>query len=114
MADFLSSVDKNDLAERELMRCLKYNQSSAKAYELLGTLFEKKGDIEQAVGFYNRAWSVSEFRDCGIGYRLSALYFRQKDYANAINMGKKVLAVNPSYPKIKEEVIDKARELLKP
>lgn len=114
VADFLGANDRVELAEKELHRCLKYNKSCAKAYELLGSIAEKKNNVEEALGYYNEAWGVSEYRDCGIGFRMAALYFKTKDYFNAIATGKKVLAVNPSYPKIKEEVIEKARDLMKP
>jgi len=114
VAEFLMGANKPDLAEKELRRCLKYNQSCAKAYELLGSLSEKKNDFQEAVSYYNKAWEVSEFRDCSIGFRLASLYFKYKDYMNAIIIGKKVLNLNSAYPKIKEEIIDKARELVKP
>ena len=114
VADFLISADKLDLAERELNRCLKYNQSCAKAYELLGSISEKKQEYENAMSIYNQAWAVSEYRDCTIGYRLATLHFRNQDFVNAMVIGKKVLAINPTYPKIKEDIIDRARDSLKP
>ena len=114
VADFLMSANKLDLAERELRRCLKFNQSSAKALELLGAMYEKGNDIEKAVEHYMKAWEVSEFRDGSIGFRLASLYFKVKDYTNAIIIGKKVLVLNPNYPKLKEEIVDKARELIRP
>lgn len=108
------SVDKVDLAERELERCLKYNKSSAKALELLGSVAEKKGDFNGALDMFNKSWSVSEQKDCALGYRIAGLYFKYKDYANALIIARKVLAVNPNYPKIKEEILDKARDFMKP
>ena len=114
VADFLISVDKVDLAERELERCLKYNKSSAKALELLGSVAEKKGDFNGALDMFNKSWSVSEQKDCALGYRIAGLYFKYKDYANALIIARKVLAVNPNYPKIKEEILDKARDFMKP
>lgn len=90
VADFLISAGKPDLAERELLRCLKYNKSCAKAYELLGSLAEKNSDQLEAVSLYNQAWAISENRDCAIGYRLASLYFKKMDYVNTVLIGKKV------------------------
>lgn len=42
MADYFISVNKYDLAEAELKKCLKYNKSTVKAEELMGLIKEKK------------------------------------------------------------------------
>jgi hypothetical protein len=49
-----------------------------------------------------------------LAIELLGLYFKYKDYANALIIARKVLAVNPNYPKIKEEILDKARDFMKP
>ena len=90
VADFLLSAGKYDFAERELKRCLKYNKSSMAALEMLGTLYEKTGQIESAAKFYNLAWDVSEKRDCQIGYRIATLYFKTQAWVKAISIGKQV------------------------
>ena len=42
MADYYISVNKYDLAEAELKKCLKYNKSNIKAEELMGLIKEKE------------------------------------------------------------------------
>lgn len=91
VADFLITAGKSDLAERELHRCLKYNKSCSKAYELLGSIAELNNDTNGAASLYNQAWDISEKRDCSIGYRLATLYFKTLDYVNTVLIGKKVL-----------------------
>ena len=42
MADYYISVNKYDLAEKELKKCLNYNKSHIKAEELFGLIKEKE------------------------------------------------------------------------
>jgi tetratricopeptide (TPR) repeat protein len=114
VGEFLITAKNYEFAEREFLRCLKYNKSSSKAYEMLGSLSEKTGKAAEAVRFYNMAWAVSENRDSSIGFRLASLYFKQNNFVNSIIISKKVLAINPTYPKIKDEILDKARDKIRP
>lgn len=114
VADFLISANKFELAERELNRCLKYNQSSAKAWELLGSLAERNNDLAKAAENYERAWAITENNDCTIGFRLASLYFKNRDFVNTVIIGKKVLNINPNYPKLREEIVEKAHQQLRP
>jgi len=76
VADFLISAEKFEHAEKELKRCIKNNKSSMKAMELMGELYQKKKNFESAWTCYNRAWDISEKKDCWIGYRIAQLYFQ--------------------------------------
>lgn len=90
VADFLMSIGKYDYAERELKKCLKFNKSSMKALEMMGTLHEKNDDLAGAAKFYNLAWDVSERKDCQIGYRIASLLFKTKRWVKSISIGKQV------------------------
>ena len=66
------------------------NKSSMKGLELLGQLFEKKEDFNNASKFYNLAWEVSERRDCIIGFRIASLYFKEGNWVRSIAIGNEV------------------------
>lgn len=91
VADFLMSIKKYEFAEREIKRCLKFNKSSMKALEMMGTLHEKNDDLASAAKFYNLAWDVCERKDCQIGYRIAALYFKTNNWVKSISIGKEVI-----------------------
>ena len=48
-----------------------------------------------------------------MGYRLSFNYLKARRYVEAINISQQVLELAPTYPKIRKEVLDKARSLLR-
>lgn len=52
MADYLISINKYDLAEKELTKCLKYNKSIVKAEELMGFIKEKEKAYVDAAEHY--------------------------------------------------------------
>jgi tetratricopeptide repeat protein 21B len=56
MADYYISVNKYDLAEAELKKCLKYNKSTIKAEELMGLIKEKEKAYVDAADHYQRAF----------------------------------------------------------
>jgi len=49
-----------------------------------------------------------------VGYRLAFNYLKAKRYVDAIDVCHKVTAAFPQYPKIKKDVLEKARMALKP
>jgi len=59
MADYYISVNKYDLAEKELAKCLKYNKSTVKAEELMGFIKEKEKSYVDAANHYKKAWVMS-------------------------------------------------------
>ena len=50
---------KYDLAEECCSRCLKYNKSSARAWELKGVILEKEASFQTASDCYKKAWELS-------------------------------------------------------
>jgi tetratricopeptide repeat protein 21B len=51
--------------------------------------------------------------DPAIGYKLAFNYLKARRYVAAIEVCHKVLTQYPSYPKIRKEILDKARALLR-
>jgi len=49
-----------------------------------------------------------------VGYKLAFNYLKAKRYVEAIDVCHKVLTANPEYPKIRKEILAKAREALRP
>lgn len=48
-----------------------------------------------------------------VGYKLSFNYLKAKKYVDAIDVCHKVLKMYPDYPKIREDVLEKARQALR-
>ena len=47
------------------------------------------------------------------GYKLAFNYLKAKRYVDAIDVCHKVLEGHPSYPKIRKEILDKARQSIR-
>ena len=67
-----------------------------------------------AASHYESAWTYAHEASATVGYRLSFNYLKAKKYVEAIDVCHKVLTQYPDYPKIKSDVLEKAREALKP
>lgn len=126
VGDYLIHAKMYDKAESILKKCLKINKSSMKALEMLGQLYERQENFENAAKFYNHAWDISEKRDCQIGYRIASLQLKGQNWIKSISIAKQVflsykinsysfqvLSINAQFPKIKEEIIKKARTMIK-
>lgn len=48
-----------------------------------------------------------------IGFRLAFNYLKAKRFVEAIDVCHKVLKINPEYPKIKKEILERARASLR-
>merc|ERR1711988_1770118 len=107
LADVYVNGGKYDLAEELCWRCLASNKSCAKAWEFLGVVKEREMS-------YENAWMYENEASAAVGYKLSFNYLKAKKYVEAIDVCHKVLTQYPDYPKIKSDVLEKAREALKP
>jgi tetratricopeptide repeat protein 21B len=105
---------KYDLAQELLKQCLAKNKSCAKAWELLGYIMEKEQSYRDAADNYENAWKMGGESDPAVGFRLAFNYLKAKRYVEAILVCHKVLAVSPHYPKIKKDILDRARNSLRP
>jgi Tfp pilus assembly protein PilF len=59
MSDYYISVNKYDLAEKELKHVLKYNRSNVKAEEMMGLIKEKMLAYVDAAEHYEKAFKMS-------------------------------------------------------
>ena len=100
MADYYISVNKYDLAEAELKKCLKYNKSSIKAEEFMGLIKEKEKAYVDASDHYSKAFVMSNKKNGGVGFRLGFNYLKANRFVDAIDVGKDVLKVFPNFPKV--------------
>ena len=92
-----------------LRKCLKYNKSNIKAEELMGLIKEKEKNFAFAAQHYQKAFSMSNNKNGGVGFRLAFNYLKANRLVDAINIGKEILKVYPNFPKVQGEIIDKAR-----
>jgi len=104
-----SQAGKQEAAEELCKKCLKYNKECSKAWELLGLIMEKNHSYPEAVSFYEKAWKCLKEASPAVGYRLAYTFLKDKRHIEAITVCLKVLQISPNYPKIKKDILDKAR-----
>uniref|UniRef100_A0A6U5AVN5 Uncharacterized protein n=1 Tax=Hemiselmis andersenii TaxID=464988 RepID=A0A6U5AVN5_HEMAN len=114
LADMYIQSNKNDLAQELCRKCLQYNKSCAKAWEFQGLIFEKEASYADAAQVYEMAWQFDNKRNPSVGFKLAFNYLKAKRFVEAINICTEVLKVQPNFPKIKTEILNKARASLRP
>jgi tetratricopeptide repeat protein 21B len=114
LADIYIEGGKFDLAQDLLKRALQSNKSCGRAWEFMGLIYEKEQSYNDASECYECAWKLVNESDPGIGYKLSFNYLKARRYVNAIDVCTKVLTMHPKYPKIRKDVLEKARAGLRP
>ncbi|XP_039379982.1 tetratricopeptide repeat protein 21A isoform X5 [Mauremys reevesii] len=114
LSDIYCKSGKYDLATEQLKRCLQYNKSCSKAYEYMGFIMEKEQAYKDAATNYELAWKYSNQANPAVGFKLAFNYLKDKKYVEAIEVCHDVLKICPSYPKIREEILEKAQAALKP
>ena len=113
MADYYISVNKFDLAEAELKKVLKYNKSNVKAEEYMGLIKEKEKAYVDAANHYASAFKMSNNKNASVGFRLAFNYLKAERYVETVDIGRQILSVVPDFPKVKTELINKARALIR-
>lgn len=113
LADIFIQQAKYDLASELLKRCLAQNKSCAKAWEALGFIMEKEQSYRDASEHYEAAWRMENHSNAGTGFRLAFNYLKAKRYVEAIDVCHKVLAAQPDYPKIRKDILERARSCLR-
>ncbi|XP_051938739.1 tetratricopeptide repeat protein 21B isoform X1 [Hippocampus zosterae] len=114
LADIYIHSGKYDLADDLLKRCLNHNKSCCKAYEYRGFIMEKEQAFRDAAFNYELAWKYGNQSNPSIGYKLAFNYLKAKRHFDAIDVCHKVLAAHPNYPKMRKDILDKARAALRP
>lgn len=113
LADIYIQSNKYDMAGDLLKKCLQYNKSCCKAWEYMGYIMEKEQAYKDAAKNYENAWIYGNQSNPTIGYRLAFNYLKAKRFVDAIDVCHKVISQHPNYPKIKKEILDKARAALR-
>ncbi|CAN9497793.1 unnamed protein product [Ophioblennius macclurei] len=113
LADIYIHSGKYDMAGDLLQRCLKHNKSCCKAYEYRGYIMEKEQAFRDAALNYEMAWKYGNRTNPTIGYKLAFNYLKAKRHVDAIDVCHKVLAARPDYPRMRKDILDKARAALR-
>uniref|UniRef100_A0A672QNQ7 Tetratricopeptide repeat protein 21B-like n=1 Tax=Sinocyclocheilus grahami TaxID=75366 RepID=A0A672QNQ7_SINGR len=113
LADIYIQSGKYDMAGELLKRCLRHNKSCCKAYEYMGYIMEKEQSFRDAALNYEMAWKYSNQTNPTIGYKLAFNYLKAKRHVDAIDVCHKVLDAHPNYPRIRKDILDKARATLR-
>ena len=114
LADIYISVNKYEFAQELCKKCLTNNKSSAKSWEMLGLIMEKEQSYRDAADNYEHAFHFMNESSAPVGFKLAFNYLKAKRYVEAIDVCNKVLTTFPDYPKIKKEILEKARASLRP
>ncbi|EGT35656.1 hypothetical protein CAEBREN_04184 [Caenorhabditis brenneri] len=99
LAKIYINQNKNDQAINFLDLVFKNNCNCLKAFELYGLMKEKEQKYVEAYKMYEKAFMATKERNPQFARRLFA----------CIETCQKVLDLNPQYPKIKKEIMDKAK-----
>jgi tetratricopeptide repeat protein 21B len=113
LAEIYIQSSKYDLASSLCHLAKDHNRSCGKAWEQLGLIYEKEQAYKDAALHYEKAWEFCNETSPSVGYRLAFNYLKAKRYVVAINICQQVLKTSENYPKIKKDVLDKARQMLR-
>lgn len=113
LADIYIQNGKFDYSNELLKKAIQYNKSCAKAWEYLGYISEKEQAYKDASDSYEKAWTHGSQTNPSIGYKLAFNYLKAKRHVDAVDICHKVLTLYPNYPKIRKEILDKARSSLR-
>ncbi|XP_007468203.1 PREDICTED: tetratricopeptide repeat protein 21A isoform X2 [Lipotes vexillifer] len=114
LADIYCQSGKFDLASELLQRCMQYNKSCCKAYEYMGFIMEREQSYKDAATNYELAWKYSHHANPASGFKLAFNYLKDKRFVEAIEVCHDVLKEHPNYPRIREEILEKAQGSLRP
>ncbi|CAN0099907.1 unnamed protein product [Sphacelaria rigidula] len=95
-------------------RCLSYNKSCSQAWETMGLVMEKEQSYRDAAECYEKSWAFGHQAEAAVGFKLAFNYLKARRFVEAIDVCDKVLAQYPDYPKIREEILNKAYASLRP
>jgi tetratricopeptide repeat protein 21B len=113
LADIYIQESKYDRASDLLKKVIVVNRSCTKAFEYMGYINEKESNYLEAAENYAQCWALQKNSNPSIGFKLAFNRLKNKNYVGAIDICHEVLQKNPDYPKIKSEIMDKARSLIR-
>lgn len=75
----------------------------------MGFIMEKEASYRDAADHYENAWKYARMSNSRMGFKLAFNYLKAHRYVESINVCHKILKVEPDYPKLRKEILDKAR-----
>jgi len=93
--------------------CIVYCSITRHAYEYTGYVAEKDQAYKDAANEYEYAWKFGGQANPTIGYKLAFIYMKGKRYADATDVCRQVLRVQPDYPRVYKEILEKLRNNLR-
>ena len=110
-----SFVDKSkyNLAQDICQKCLVYNRSNAKVWEILGLIYEKSSEYDRAAECYEKAWKLEFEASAVIGFKLAFCYLKCRRFVDCIDVCESVLTQYPDYPRIQDEILLKAQQSIR-
>ncbi|XP_048479226.1 tetratricopeptide repeat protein 21B [Plutella xylostella] len=113
VADSQVSAGRAEAARELLTKILNHNRSCAPAYQLLGFLAEKEQNYKSAAQNFDNAWRYTGKTNLAVGYKLAHAYLKLKKYPECIVVSTHILKTHPDYPKIRKEILEKAKTNLR-
>ncbi|KAM3724846.1 Tetratricopeptide repeat protein 21B [Dirofilaria immitis] len=113
LVDIYINQNKNSRASEILRTVLQHNASSMKAFEYRGYLSEREQKWDEAAANYEQAWRIGKCRNPSVGYKLAYNYLKCRKPFDCIEICHRVLELYPDYPRIKREIMDKARATIR-
>ena len=89
---------KTELAFDLCKRCVFYNKSCKKAWEIMGSVMDGRNNHVEAINFYQHCWTLGNMLSLSTGSRLAILHLKTKQFSKAIDIATQVLKHYPDYP----------------
>ena len=69
--------------------------------------------LQDAAEHYENAWKYDQ-QSPAVGYKLAFNYMKAARFVDAVDVCHKVLKAHPEYPKMRQDILEKARSNLRP
>eukprot|EP00658_Telonema_sp_P-2_P049449 TRINITY_DN37609_c0_g1_i1.p2 TRINITY_DN37609_c0_g1~~TRINITY_DN37609_c0_g1_i1.p2 ORF type:complete len:156 (+),score=50.35 TRINITY_DN37609_c0_g1_i1:176-643(+) len=113
LAEVYMESGKYDQAQDLCKKCIAFNKSCCRAYDTLGQIYEKEASYSDAADHYANSWKFSGEASPMVGYKLAFQYLKASRFVEAIDVCHKVLALVPDYAKMRQDILDPARQGLR-
>ncbi|RYG69861.1 tetratricopeptide repeat protein [archaeon] len=108
LAKFYIDKAKPESAQEVCRKLLLQNKSCSQAWEILGLIFEKDANYDMAADAYVKAWQLEFEASAPVGFKLAFSYLKSRRLVEAVDVCSVVLKQYPDYPRIKDEILNKA------
>eukprot|EP01039_Chlorochromonas_danica_P002898 gene2898-3163_t len=113
LAKFYIDKGRSDQAQEVCKKLLQENKSCSQAWELLGLIFEKDATYDLAADAYAKAWALEFEASATVGFKLAFAYLKCRRLVEAVDVCQTVLKQYPDYPRIQEEILNKALQAMR-